>query len=331
VDAAYCAQLTAEYTTSLNAAAACTPGALHQCETLATNTPTYCPNTCDSRYVNAYPTGTVWQDWENACDPGHPGSCGPTARCIPAVPHANCVPTTPGASTGTCVPYGPDAGAEIVPDGGESCGQLAADYAAAISAAQACTPGAPNQCEVQFPSTLIPCNGACATMAFVNGLADAAQAISETWSNQCGPSCGSDVCTRFVPSSAVCVPVDGGTGTCVPQPYGQGTPCDQLLADYASAVRAALPCTPGAPNQCQVRVGLTPWTVGCADSLSQAVNDASGPNAAAQKWAASCGPASSPCNSPQPPPSPGVCNPVGSASPTGGICVNALTNIPAAN
>jgi hypothetical protein len=333
IDVALCNQLSAEYAAALPATLVCTPGALHQCETLVALTAQsdLFFSGCGGEYVNdKTPLDTIMQRYQQACYSG-PIPNSPIGSCIPATPHANCVPTGPGASIGTCVPYGADAGAEIVPDGGESCDQLLADYAAAVSAARVCTPGAPYQCQQSVKSSLFPCNGLCPPVERVNWTADV-QDRAASWAQQCGPTCFDDVCPWVLAEPAVCVPVDGGTGTCMPQAPDGGAPdaavsCDQATADYAAAANAAIACTPGAPDQCQVWIGMTPRDQACGICRGHAANDATGVNEATKKWVAACGPVAGcnplACNSP-----PAICVAVGSQSPTGGVCLNVLGNLP---
>ena len=165
------------------------------------------------------------------CTPGAARQCQSSAWSpgCGAPPRRFCLPS-PDASAGTCVAYGSDAGANVVPDGGstrpdgappnESCNQLVADYAAAVSAARACTPGAPNQSQMFVLTTVYQC-GACPTFGTVNGGPDVDYSLDNAWSRwsyQCA-LCPEPTCSRpFVPAG-VCVAVDGGGpagGVCVP-------------------------------------------------------------------------------------------------------------------
>ena len=332
VNVALCDQLQSEYAAALPGALACTPGAPNPCQTLVALTPglEICP-TCGEYVNDANQVGAVFQRWQSAC--GEIVNC-PSVSCIPPTPHANCIPTSPGASTGTCVPYGPDAGAKIVPDGGESCAELAADYAAAVSAARACTRGVPGQCAQSFPTTVSPCDGVCPPVVWVSGPTDA-ELIREKWGHQCGPSCSGDICTGS-PGPWVCVPVDGGSplgGICAPgtpppdagvggAPDG-GESCDQLSNDYAATLQGALTCTPGAPDQCQAEAhSEAACNGGC--SFKVAVNDPNGTDTAWQRWAAQCLSGSClqyQCDSQSAAAARRACVAVSGGSPTGGICV----------
>ena len=144
-DSALCSQLTDAYGAAVTAALACTPGAPNQCQALVAIAPTACPGlVCGGQeFVNdATKVETLRGEWLAACEPGVRIGC-VAISCDPPAPPSTCVRTSPAAATGTCVPYGSDAGTAVVPDGGESCDQLVADYTAAVTAALACTPGAP--------------------------------------------------------------------------------------------------------------------------------------------------------------------------------------------
>ncbi|HLK90809.1 MAG TPA: hypothetical protein VKZ18_13000 [Polyangia bacterium] len=213
---ALCNELTAEYAQATTAALACTPGAPNQCQVLVEIQPSACPD-CGQMFVN---DGTnvqaVGAKWIAACGPVPAGSC-PSYSCASPAP-VTCVPTSPGATTGTCVKYGSDAGAELAPDGGESCDQLAADYQAAVTAAQACTPGVPNQCQTDvYPLPKGPQG-----CPFPTAINDPTQvnAIWQKWANQCDPSTAILLIKCDDPGPAVCVGnFDGGVvstkaGTC---------------------------------------------------------------------------------------------------------------------
>jgi hypothetical protein len=219
--AALCNQIEAAYTAAVTAALACTPGAVNQCQALVAVSPTSCPGlACGGQaYVNDDTSiESVRGMWLTTCskEPWH--SC-PAVACDPPAPTSACVPNGPGAATGTCVPAGrnTDGG---VPPGGESCDQIAADYAAAVSAARACTPGAPGQCQAvvnSIPSTCAPpgCDG----NGYVND-ATAVNAVFTRWLQQCATleACPLIICA---PLTVTCVPVASGdagaaTGLCTP-------------------------------------------------------------------------------------------------------------------
>jgi hypothetical protein len=221
-DVALCSQSNAAYSSALTAALACTPGASNQCQAIVATYPTVCPGSdCSNlEYVNDGATvEAAREEWLAECEPGLRIECIAVA-CDPPAPPGACVPTSPGATTGTCVPYGSDAGAAVVPDGGESCDQLVADYAAAVTAALACTPGAPNQCQAVVSPTPEACDTGCGAAESVND-ATGVNAAQQRWIAQCvgTVSCPLILCpTVLRPRS--CVPnVDGGvsttTGTCV--------------------------------------------------------------------------------------------------------------------
>jgi len=214
IDVARCNQAVAEYATALSAELACTPGAPNQCQVLVGLQPTLCggQTACgDQEYANdSTLVETARGEWLGACGNNEFLGC-PLFECQPAAPPSTCVPTSPGASTGTCVPNPSD----VAPDGGESCDQLAADYALALTAALACTPGAPNQCQATLSPGLTACNGDCDRYLAAND-ATAATAIWQKWAAQClGPrACPNTDCYR-PPLNAQCVPVDGGaSGLC---------------------------------------------------------------------------------------------------------------------
>jgi hypothetical protein len=222
-DGALCDQLSAAYSSALTAALSCTPGAPHQCQAVVATYPTACPgSSCGGQeYVNDGTTvEAVRGEWLAACEPDVHILC-VAGACDPPAPPSTCVPTSPGATTGTCIPYGSDAGAAIAPDGGESCDQLVADYTAAVTAARACTPGAPNQCQAQISPTPDACNTGCGAAEYVNDVTGV-NAARQSWIAQCvgAVGCPAILCPPVPPPPSIsCVPnVDGGTlgstGTC---------------------------------------------------------------------------------------------------------------------
>jgi hypothetical protein len=223
--------------------------------------------------------------------------------------------------------------------GGQSCDQLVAAHTVALTKALACTPAAPNQCHALAQVVPLACpTDACENYQYVNDNTQV-NALLLDWIGACPPN-GFGYCPNGVlacgphAQPSICVPTSPGasTGTCMPSPHDGGLglapdggeSCDQLAADYSGAVRAALACTPGAPNQCQARISpnLTPCDNDCA--TMEAANDATGATAAWQRWATRCvglGVCTlANCN----PPSGqvGVCVPIDGGIPTGGICVN---------
>jgi len=207
IDTALCADLESAYAAALTAAYACTPGAPGQCQALVDTIPMECPVECgpNATYVNDNTQlEAVRGQWLRACDPNGLHSCIEIA-CTPTLVPSVCVPTTPGATTGTCVPYGSDAGAGIAPDGGESCDELVADYTAAVSAAKACTPGAPNQCEVLLNQLPSACNSGCTATVAAND-ATAVNAAWSKWASQCALDFGCPL--------SICDPPPGPVGTC---------------------------------------------------------------------------------------------------------------------
>jgi hypothetical protein len=219
---ALCDQLRLEYLLALPTALACTPGAPAQCQMIAALdlSQSACPVCGNEEYVNdPTPLEMLETQWLNTCQPSALSQgCG-LGPCTPPTLHASCWPTSPGASTGTCVPYGPDAGTEYVPDGGESCDQLAADWTTAALAARACTPGAPNQCQqvvATGPGSRTRCD--CPTSWYYVNDKTVLDDPVKKWDLQCSPICAGQLCGYPNPPTGVCVPVDGGaSGICMPQ------------------------------------------------------------------------------------------------------------------
>jgi hypothetical protein len=204
-------------------------------------------------------------------------------------------------------------------DGGNSviCEQLAEKYAAVVSAAAACTPGAPNQCQALVGNVPTNCpDSLCGDQSYVNDGASV-EAMRDSWLNEgCGgpPNLCIAIACDPAPTPSVCMPVpSAGTSTgksssvgiCVPvsstdggapdagatdaAPSDGGETCDQLAADYAVAVTAAETCTPGAASQCLVRVSMVPSAcplTGCGPEVY--VTDASGVKTALARWVAQC-------------------------------------------
>jgi hypothetical protein len=203
-----CAQIDSAYATALAAASTCTPGAPNQCQALVATVPLECPDLgCGQQvYVNdGSQVEAVRGKWLQACDSNPPHSC-PLVACDPTLAPAVCIPTGPGATTGTCVPYGSDAGAGNAPDGGESCDQLAADYAAAVTAARTCTPGTPNQCQQLVNPMPTACNTGCGATQVVND-ATGVTAAWKQWTAQCAVDVGCPL--------TICVPPPGPAGSCI--------------------------------------------------------------------------------------------------------------------
>ncbi len=226
-DAAYesCDQLTADYEGALNAALFCTPGAPNQCQQYAVTQFNcgLCP------YFVAVNDSTapraVADRWSKQC-------CAAYSMIIcngPGFPPPGvCNPVDAGSPTGgLCIPgqrpsMARDAGAP--PDGGESCDQLTADYVQAASAALACTPGAPNQCQAYIYQQPVPC-GTCGSMA-----ANDSPAVSTAWQRWHDAGCSSVSCrataTTCAPAApGICVPSGGGnqSGFCVNRSPDGGT------------------------------------------------------------------------------------------------------------
>jgi hypothetical protein len=297
---ASCDQLAAAYAATLNAARACTPGALGQCQAIAALSSTSCPEyPTDWEYVNdTTQVKPALQSWRAAAcppDPNLESECPDDLDPMLAAPPSICLPTSPGATTGRCTAYGTDAAAGIAPDGGESCDQLAADYVAALNAGRACNPGSAHECSV-FAADVPRCDGTCPT--WVAALDEDPSEAWSRWASQCQLACADPPsCGTGIIRTGTCVPVDGGSptgGICVVTTPGSGdagvvTDCDQLASAYAAALNAALACTPGAPNQCQAIARPDPHNCpasGCDNQ--QYVNDASQVQSLRMKWLKPC-------------------------------------------
>jgi hypothetical protein len=220
-----CDQLNTAYAAALTAALACTPGAPNQCQAPVATMPTRCPGSdCGSQELvnDGTAVEAVRERWLAACNIANETCI--EIGCDPPAPPTACVATGPNAATGTCTLLGSDAGSGVVPDGGESCNQLVADYRAAVSAALACTPGAPNQCQSHV--TKVPAEGPdpadCEPMTTVNDPSGVTAAL-QRWSAQCKIS-DAILLIKCDPQTqpAICVPnvdagvVSGSAGTCVP-------------------------------------------------------------------------------------------------------------------
>jgi hypothetical protein len=251
---------------------------------------------------------------------GNHGSGGDSPPCTAV----NCGGLT-GGIAGNAATGGSGAGGfggSASTDGGQSCNQLAATYASALTAAFACTPGQPNQCQALVAN--VPANCPvflCGQQSYVND-GTAIETARLYWLNagcgdppnecigeDCAPPLGPSVCVPTSgPRVGTCVPLSTVDGGVVAAPDG-GVTCDQLAADYVAAVGAAQACTPGASNQCQVVAGKLPTTcplTGCGDETY--VNDATGVDVALGLWLVQCG---QPVGCPQivckPPAAPGIC------------------------
>jgi hypothetical protein len=216
-----CDDIGSRYRAALQAARACTPGAPDQCRAIVSDDPHNCP--APGQGTQAYVSDgaqveAVRQMWLASCEDAPDDVGCLSVRPGTPPPPSSCVPTAPDASTGACTPEGPDAGAPAATDGGESCDQLAADYAAAVTAARACTPGAPSQCQAHAQSA-VPYRCACQPFVAVNDWS-VVNGPWQSWSARCLPACAGYACGPASPPPAVCVPVDGGSptgGFCMPR------------------------------------------------------------------------------------------------------------------
>jgi hypothetical protein len=92
--------------------------------------------------------------------------------------------------------------------GGESCDKLASDYAGALTAAKACTPGATNQCQKLVDGT-IGCSGC---KAYVNDTTTLDQ-IQNQWDSQgCVRVCSAIACVTPPSTCTGSGPTTGGPG-----------------------------------------------------------------------------------------------------------------------
>jgi hypothetical protein len=221
----------------------------------------------------------------------------------------------------------------IIPDAGNgsTCDQLAAKYAEVVRAAVGCIPGATDQCQALVGNVPSNCpDSECGNQSYVNDGASV-EAVRQSWlAEGCGEppnECITSGCTSPPPSVCVLVGTTGTslTGTCKPASgTDAGESCDQLAADYQTALTAALACQPGAPNQCQAFAEpmLDPCNTDCG-SNSISVNDDSGTSATWMRWVGQCA-SNFGCPlivcPPVPPPPPGTCVPGGDAA-SAGTCV----------
>ncbi len=215
-NSALCSQIAAKYSEAVAAEQACTPGAASQCQALVATVPANCPELlCGQQtYVNGGSlVESERQNWLNAGCGAPPNLC-VGIDCAPPAPSAACVSNGPGSTMGTCVPIARDADAGA-PVGGENCAELAADYAAAVAAGRACTPGASGQCQVAVNTTPSSCfPSQCDVNGWVSD-ATAVDAAQARWLAQCGvlEGCPLILCE---PSQITCVPSasgDAGTAT----------------------------------------------------------------------------------------------------------------------
>jgi hypothetical protein len=102
-------------------------------------------------------------------------------------------------------------------DGGETCDELALDYANAFVAASACTPGAANQCQTLAPPTIGNVCNVCGDW-YVND-ATTLTAIRSQWARQgCALpiACPAILCRAPTPASCVAVDAASPGGVCSP-------------------------------------------------------------------------------------------------------------------
>ena len=91
-------------------------------------------------------------------------------------------------------------------DSGVSCAELATEYSAAFPAAEACTPGAANQCQQLVPITLGICTGCEHYVTDATTL----NAIHTQWTNQ-----GCNLTTALIVCPAIACVNPGTAGACV--------------------------------------------------------------------------------------------------------------------
>jgi hypothetical protein len=217
-----CDQLAADYMAIVNAGQGCTPGAPNQCGQSAVLPVNHCDGTCVTYAFMNDRSGTeaALTRWEAQCRTCSPAACiGPSFP----MPTGTCAAVDGGGGVCVAGPPAPrrpfDAGmAPPAADASESCDQLAADYAAAVSKAMGCQPGGGNQCQqsaqATVPSASEPC--ACTSLASVND-SSSLKAPYQKWLDQCAPVCAGFLCPPPL-QPGTCVPVDGGgwpPGVCV--------------------------------------------------------------------------------------------------------------------
>lgn len=207
----FCNDLLSHYMVAFGQASACTPGAPAQCQALAATYPASCPTCGILQPVNDATTlETIRTEWVQSC-------AVTDQTCIElgcGQPPGVCVPTSPGATTGWCMLGGADAGTAV--DGGETCDQLVIDYKAAVIAAMACTPGAPNQCQASATPSLPTCPTGCDPVLSIND-ASGVNELRMRWAAQCGTdvACPQIVCQPPAVIGTCTSSGDAGGGTCV--------------------------------------------------------------------------------------------------------------------
>ena len=139
--------------------------------------------------------------------------------CIESATPSVCYANDASNTTGTCIPTISNDGDIVVDrDAGESCDQLSTDYAAALTAALACTPGAANQCQTLVSSVASACpQTGCGPVVYVND-ASALPAAQSRWASQCAQTvaCPQIACKiAILPSTCVANDAGGSAGTCM--------------------------------------------------------------------------------------------------------------------
>jgi hypothetical protein len=256
VNVTLCQQLSSEYTAVVNAAKGCDVGGVDQCQIIVSLDPHNCSDqVCAGQtYVNdGLMVEAARQKWLASCDTSGDVGCNRSACASPSAPPSSCVPTAPGSLHGSCMPSVPDAGFANPSDAGagESCDQLSDIYAAVVSAARACAPGAPNQCQGSaFADTAT--NFCCPNFQVPVNDVDAVL-IAMLWNSRCVPPCAGGICGGTSPT--ICMPVDGGTG-------GICTSVAAVKAD-AGAPKPLPPRCPGGDCDAGASRPLPPRCRGC--------------------------------------------------------------------
>jgi len=192
-----CSSLQFQYNAALLDAQNCDLGADSQCQQQVPSQLTICSGACPTYVTDAAPLNAILQRWiDTGC--AAQTLCPPVVECV-APPNNACL-SIGGRSL--CSYPGLDV-----------CTDLAAQYVAAMPAAQSCQVGAQYPCTQPVVDRLTPCSNACTV--YVTD-ATALSAIQQRWT-QAGCANLPEACLLFAcvtPVGATCEPADGGDGVC---------------------------------------------------------------------------------------------------------------------
>ncbi len=212
--AAMCDAFVAQYQAAMVQAQTCGLGSTGQCQQIVSAHLSAC-DSCRTYVNDATNLLAITAAWEQAgCSMMAAGqTCGQGPCMTPT--NNTCVDL--GNGSGTCAfatsTGGGGASGAAADAGAGACADLAAQYDAALVAAQSCTVSSAGQCEQTVPTALGPCFNNCLT--YVNATSELNSIRSQWQSLGCDsvtPFCSGNSCPGALGST--CVGSPGSTGSC---------------------------------------------------------------------------------------------------------------------